>query len=190
MGVLRARVGGSWVDIGVAGPLPMYGLESAKPATPTQPGYQYFATDTKRLWLWDGTGWIIMQEPPIGTHVPTVAQGATNNIAKTMSYSQHYRRGGWAHWAFRIALTGPGTAGAAVSVTLPFTAQAAGTVAGMGFVYSGALDTVAVSVNVGICDFACDRGGGSGWGNVPSIALASGNILSGSIDYLMASPYS
>ena len=39
------------------------GPEGSRPLSATVPGLQYWATDTKRLWLSDGVGWIIMDEP-------------------------------------------------------------------------------------------------------------------------------
>jgi len=93
MGALKVKVGGSWIDIGggsadevwvgpdaptspdtelwydtdalatsIPSPLQSFGPESGKPVAPNAP-YRYFATDTRRLWMWDGTGWIVMAEP-------------------------------------------------------------------------------------------------------------------------------
>jgi hypothetical protein len=57
MGVLRIKVGGQWVDVGVGGGS-LGGLEAARPAASTLlAGFHYFATDTKRDWLCDGTAW-------------------------------------------------------------------------------------------------------------------------------------
>ena len=66
---------------------PLYGLESAKPTTPTTPT-RYFATDTKRDWLWDGTGWIIMGEPPV-TWTPTFTANLTLGAGSSVG---NYRR--------------------------------------------------------------------------------------------------
>ncbi len=90
MGVLRVRAGGTWVDVG-GGSDPIWvdpsaptdpsyelwydtdanaslatsgGLDGSKPAAaPALAGMHYFATDTGRDWLCDGTGWIVMSEP-------------------------------------------------------------------------------------------------------------------------------
>lgn len=92
MGTLKARVGNAWVPVGGSGdevfigpddPAPanamvelwydtdapslaaplLYGIEASKPTAPLQP-QRWFSIDTKRDWLYDGTGWIIMGEPP------------------------------------------------------------------------------------------------------------------------------
>ena len=85
MGVLRARVGGAWVDIGNAPVDPIWvdpspptdpniemwydtdaigyppsnvGLEANRPAASASlAGFHYFATDTLNDWLCDGTTW-------------------------------------------------------------------------------------------------------------------------------------
>jgi len=47
-----------WVDSDAIPPaaVPPYGLHASRPAAP-YPGFHYYATDTKRDWLWDGTAW-------------------------------------------------------------------------------------------------------------------------------------
>ena len=84
MGVLKAKVGGIWVPVG--SPMGFFGVESAKPVTPASP-IQYFATDTKRNWQWDGTGWIILSEPQ-----QTYAPSPTN-----VSNGGGFSLSGWYH---------------------------------------------------------------------------------------------
>ena len=99
---------------------PAVGLEAAKPATPATP-MRYFATDTKRDWLYDGTGWIIMGEPA-QAYTPT-----TTNISYGTGWSvsaAYHRSDGWCDVSI---YTGFGTTSAGVITaagptwTVPFT---------------------------------------------------------------------
>jgi hypothetical protein len=119
MGVLRVKVGGNWVDVGGSNdplwvdPLapsdPNYelwydtgassmissagsGPEASRPAASTlTSGLHYFATDTGREFVCDGTGWICLYEP-LQTYAP-----ATTNIsfgASTTIGGKYVRRAG------------------------------------------------------------------------------------------------
>lgn len=69
------------------------GLEASKP-TSAPTGARYFATDTKRDWVWDGTGWIIMYEPQ-QTYAPTtfnISFGSGGLVIAT-----YQRSAGWCH---------------------------------------------------------------------------------------------
>ena len=100
------------------------GLEGAKPTSPATP-MRYFAIDTKRDWLYDGTGWIVMAEPT------TAYTPATNYISYgtggTTSASYH-RSDGWCDVSI---FTGFGTASAGVITaagptwTVPFIGDSA-----------------------------------------------------------------
>ena len=74
-------------------------------------------TDAKRLWLWDGTGWIIMYEPvqqytPVWTNL-TLGTGATNSI-------NYNRSGGYMDFVLVTLLGTGGAVSGSVSFTLPF----------------------------------------------------------------------
>lgn len=47
-----------WYDTDEPGATGSFGLEAARPTTPAAP-MRYFATDTRRDWLWDGVSWKI-----------------------------------------------------------------------------------------------------------------------------------
>lgn len=53
-------------------------------------------------------------------YIPTLKQGATADIAKTVLYSRYIKIGRMVTWQFRLSVTGTGTASAAVQMTLPF----------------------------------------------------------------------
>jgi len=72
------------IPAGAAIAPPQGGLEGNRPAAgAAYTGLRYFATDTKRDWLCDGTGWIIMSEPD-QTYTPaltgvTIGTGTQSN---------------------------------------------------------------------------------------------------------------
>jgi len=145
MAVLKARIGGAWVDVGGAPSVDevwigtdapadtatelwydtdeptvlAYGLESAKPATPPAP-QTYFATDTKRSWFFDGTGWVIMGEPGV-SWTPTFPSGVT--IGAGSSVGWYHRSDGFCDFWGRFTLGAGSAVTGGVSLTLPFPSQ-------------------------------------------------------------------
>src|SRR5262245_37342198 len=67
----------------------LYGTEAARPAG--VPGMRYFATDTKREFLYDGTGWVVMAEPA-QTYTPALTGITLGNGTLTGRY---HRSDGW-----------------------------------------------------------------------------------------------
>src|SRR5207344_1253726 len=95
MPALKARIAGAWVTIptgadevfvgptaptdsatelwydssavSIAAGLYGVGTMALRPAAPSQTGFQYFATDTQRLWIWNGSAWLL-----IGGKLPRV----------------------------------------------------------------------------------------------------------------------
>jgi len=147
MGVLFARVGGAWVPIsgtsdevfiGPDDPIgtfpmtelwydtdapgrdqPSFGLEANKPAAPGQP-MSFFATDTKREWFYDGTGWIVMAEPTQSGSA--VFGGVTLGTGGTAPSSYH-RQDGYCDWKAGFTLGSSGFTVGALTHTLTFPAQ-------------------------------------------------------------------
>jgi hypothetical protein len=99
---------------------PASGFEISKPAASAlYAGLRYFATDTLRDWLCDGTGWIIMGEPVQTGFTPTVTPAAgTITTLGAVSFAYH-RRDGWLDWNVSIAITTNGTGAGNVQFTLP-----------------------------------------------------------------------
>jgi hypothetical protein len=95
------------------------GLDAAKPAFAGVPGMQYWATDTKRLWLSDGSGWIILSEPWTN-FTPTFTNMAAGNgtlIAQTQ------RSNGNAKVRFSLILGSTSTVGTTPQFTIPYAAN-------------------------------------------------------------------
>lgn len=120
-------------------------------------------------------------------YVPTIAQGATPNIAKTVNYSEFVQAGKFVTWVFTLSLTGAGTAGSIVTVTLPITAAHASGLNGKGAIFdaSAALRYMGIweSASTTLVQLGHDGSGVSAWGAAPNIALAAGDVLRGEITY-------
>lgn len=95
--------------------------------TSTSEGLAIFETDTDRIMLWDGAAWGEFGRIGAWTNfTPNVDQGATTNIAKTVTYSRYQRHGRMITFAFHLVMTGTGTASSTISVGIPFAAAMAG----------------------------------------------------------------
>jgi len=155
-------------------------------------GRRIYETDTDLEYVHNGTSWVqVGGTAGWASFTPQIDQGVTN-IAKTVNYSK-WMRGPrrTITFNFSMSLTAGGTAGNAVEVTLPVTAASALGACGAGRLfdtstttsYGGAWRTVSTTRMW----FSGDWSAGTGWGNAPNIALASGDILEGSITYEAAS---
>jgi hypothetical protein len=122
---------------------------------------------------------------------PQIDQGASTNIAKTVTYSKYSRYGRTIHWSFYLALTASGTAGSGVYLTLPVTASATEATAGAGLFFDSSTSTQYGGAWVGTTTtqvlFAGDWAGTGAWGTAPNLAIASGDVLRGQITYEAAS---
>jgi hypothetical protein len=144
-------------------------------------------TDTDLLYCHNGTGW--EQVGGVGgwtSFTPTIDQGASLNIAKTVTYSK-WTRGPRRTITFNfvLTLTAGGTAGSAVTVTLPVTAASASAMVGHGQVFDSGAQQYPCTIQASIATqvaFSPD-GVGNLWGITPSLALASGDILRGTVTY-------
>jgi len=123
---------------------------------------------------------------------PVVDQGASTNITKTINYSNYARYGRLIIWNFRVTMGAAGTANAGVTLTVPVTA-ATGALMGGGNgalfdtsendLYSGSW----ISAGTTTVSLVGDWAENLTWGQAPNLALATGDVLSGSIMYEAAS---
>ena len=68
-----------------------------------------------------------------GSYTPTLSQGVSTNIAKTVTYSKYLQIQKTVTWTVRLDITAAGTAASGITVTLPVTgAYGGGLVAGSG----------------------------------------------------------
>ena len=121
------------------------------------------------------------------TYTPQVDQGVSTNIAKTVNYARYRRDGSRLVVEFDLSITAAGTAGSAITVTVPIDfASTAGGAKGVGQIYD------ASAVNRYVCcverngtskvGFAADGAYNGQVGATPSFALANGDVVRASID--------
>lgn len=80
-------------------------------------GKYIFETDTGRTLMYDGTGWVIMNEP-IQSFTPTVT--ASSGVLTTVSGAWRYTRSdGWLNFGITITITTNGTGAGAIQTTVP-----------------------------------------------------------------------
>jgi hypothetical protein len=152
-------------------------------------GRHIYETDTDLVYVYNGTGW----EQVGGTggwtsYTPQIDQGVSTNIAKTTNYAKWMRGPRRTITCnFYLTLTAGGTAGSNVTVTLPVTAASSSAAIGGGQIFDNSTSTryagswVAVSTTQ--LTLVHDGGGGSGWGVLPNLAIASSDQLQGTIVY-------
>ena len=109
-------------------------------------------------------------------YTPTLAQGASTNIAKTVTYSKYIQTGKLVIWVCRLEITGSGTAGSTITVTLPVTSAVASTTAVGGAVYfdasvQGYVCTAVLETTTTI-SLTSNANNGGRLGNFPNIAAA------------------
>ena len=125
------------------------------------------------------------------SHTPTVSQGVTSNVSKTVNYSKWVRADRAITWTFHLTITSPGTSGSVVELTMPVAAVAVSAIVGSGFCidasvqgYAGAW--IGSTTTTIVFETHANTAGG-GFGVAPNIALASPDELFGSITFEAAS---
>jgi hypothetical protein len=101
-------------------------------------GMLALSKDTDTMNVYNGSTWI-----PLGSYAawtsytPVLAQGASSNISKTVSYSNYEKIGRRVTWQCRLAITGAGSSGSDITVTIPLTQAYTGgeTIVGSGIYY-------------------------------------------------------
>lgn len=159
----------------------------ARDAAVTSPvtGMQAWLTTPKQLTMYDGTSWIIMAEP-VQTYTPQVDQGATTNIAKTVNSGKYKRSNGMCTAWIDLVMTGAGTAGSSVTVTLPVASSlSSAPILGAGIIFDTSTTTryVVDAEQSSTTVIAFGYQGAAGWGSSPSIALASGDTVRAVVTY-------
>jgi hypothetical protein len=122
------------------------------------------------------------------TFLPRVDQGATTNIAKTVNYSRFVIEGWKCIWNFELVVSGAGTAGSSVSVTLPTPGVTGQTVVGTGEVYdssAGGRYTGKAGISgTTLLTFSTPGVGNTNpVGITPNFALANGDIIRAAVEY-------
>ena len=88
-------------------------------------GVMMFQKDTNELKICDGTSWISMLDTdnkPLDAwtnYTPTLAQGPTNNISKSINYARYLVVGKTLFLRVRVTAIGSGTAGNPITLSFP-----------------------------------------------------------------------
>lgn len=148
------------------------------------PGLMAYETDNKVYVWYDGTAW----RGEWTAFTSQIDQGASSNIAKTTVYGQYRYDGPMIDYHWQYDLTAGGTAGSALTVTLPVaTVEPTGPILGAGLVYdtsSNLFYQVSWAQNTTTTVKANPDGvGAAGWGAVPNLALGTGDSLRGNLRY-------
>lgn len=155
-------------------------------------GQHIYETDTDRRLYFDGTGWVILSEP-WNQYATTLTQGVV--VSYSTGVSEYKRRDGLCFWRGRIVATSGGTVGQPVLATLPAGGSTeVGTPLGSGLIFdlsaaSRYVSTVEAGGTSGKMGWGPD-GTSTFWGAAPSIAIASGDIITWAVEFKMASRYS
>lgn len=150
------------------------------------PGLRAFAVAQLTEYEYDGTGWVVMAEPP-QSWTPTWTQGAT--ISKTVTGAYYQRSDGRCRGWLDLAATSAGTAGQVIICSVPKAASAEKI---LGDVH--VFDSSPVTFYVGqmyaqtvttfsVLTHALTAGG------ISTPTIASGDLLRGRFDYQMATRY-
>jgi hypothetical protein len=126
------------------------------------------------------------------SYTPTLSQGASTNIAKTVNHARYVQVGRLVHCYVTLTSTAAGTAGSAITVTLPVTAS--GHVnpqtLGNGYYYDASATTYytmaafyATSTTV---QFIADNASAGVVGTTPAVTVASSDIVSFHVVYFVA----
>ena len=131
-----------------------------------------------------------------GTYTPVVDQGASTNIAKTVTAAHYTKVGASVDINLRLDMTAAGTAGAQINITYPFTSViGAFTFCGLGAaqIYDasagGGLNVFAgTAIQASTAEFTALVHGGNGnaFGVSPNIAIASGDVITAGIHIVTA----
>lgn len=152
-------------------------------------GRTVFVISTMRMVRHNGTAWVdelALSTAGVRTWTPAVAQSGAVTATVTGRY---LRQGclvtGWA----KIAITGSGSAGTGVEITLPVAPSGHASADALGPVTI--YDSSATTRYTGMVEFASgssvvlvtDATAGSTWGQVPSIGLANGDAIRLQVQY-------
>jgi len=120
---------------------------------------------------------------------PVITQ--SGGVTCTVTYGKYARAGRLITFNFYLTVTGSGTSSNPVTVSLPVTAAATNGVNGAGWIYDESVTTrysgVWTGSSTSVVALVHDASGANTWGNAPTTALASGDLVVGSIIYEAAS---
>lgn len=136
----------------------------------------------------------LIASEPWTAYTPSVTQGVA--VTSTVVTARYIKMGRVVHLYARLNVTGAGTAGQSVTISLPvpgFAHGGNGIAVGSGFIYDASANNIyegcynILSAGTAV-DMVTDvTGGSAAWGGTPNIALASGDIINLHATYEAAS---
>lgn len=171
-----------------------FATTSARDSAITSPleGMVVFITGDDKFTVYSGASWIEFGRLASATSwTPTVSQGVTTGISNTVSEARYVRIGNLVHFWVDVTVTGTGTAGSAITITLPITGSGhSGSIqigsmlifdASAATRYQGTAEggstTISCAHNLSSTTFV---------GANPSFALANGDVIRATGHYLVA----
>lgn len=144
-----------------------------------------YLKDTNTVTVYDGSSWWTL-----GSATKSLTAGAgfifqVGTPTFTTTYDEYKIVDGICEWWFSYEVTSAGTAGTAVYVNLPVTADNAPRVIGHGLIFDASVPTVDTGVWETVASFPqrmsflCSRSTTTYWGATPNLALASGDSIRG-----------
>lgn len=139
---------------------------------------------------YNGTTWV---RTDLGqkTYTPQVDQGASTNISKSIVLNRYMVVGGICHVWVSVSMSGAGTAGSPVTVTLPVAENGFAAFDPIGV---GQITDSSAGTNSAVCEAwlgssstvyfqQSDTSSAGRWGQFPNIALASGDAIRFAVAY-------
>jgi hypothetical protein len=162
---------------------------TTRPASPFE-GQTIYETDTDLSLTYTGAAWVQTGNSTGAwtAFTPTITQSGNVTFSGPMRYT---RIGRTVHANCALSVSGSGTAGNIVTVSLPITANAALPVVGAAWIYDASTGTRYICTadlqSTTTVAFQHDTSGSSAWGAAPSIGLASTDQIRFGITYEAAS---
>lgn len=180
------------IESGLSGQVTRKARFQVNAGTATVIGVSVAASYAAQLWVED----ITQVQPadtslvsPWANYTPQVDQGATTNIAKTVTNARYMTIGKLVVGYVDLTMTGAGTAASVVTVSLPLPIAPTGNpVIGAGFIYKAATPLIhsgqwARGSTSLIVSFQSDGANGNGWGSNPNLALAASDSIRFTFQY-------
>lgn len=120
---------------------------------------------------------------PWTSWTPTLAQGASSNISKTVNYAKYMRAGSLVIGSVKLTASAAGTSGSAITITLPVTAATTDLPCGSGFYYDtgtayyGSVAWLASTTTLKLFRADTAAAVSVGVGSDPAIAVASTDVF-------------
>lgn len=164
-----------------------------RPTTGLHAGMVIAETDTHRLLIHNGADWVDLaawSQTGAKTWTPTITQSGT--VGATVTEARFVRNGAVIRCWADLAVSGSGTSGNAIQVTLPAASSSpsGALIVGAGTIYdtSGAVNySCAVQLaSASAVLFKNDASQNGGVGALPAFGLAPGDVIRFTADYLTA----